>query len=221
MSAQSSNPNPDGGVLYAFTQPTPDFTLDFIEGGNRYECYYTDPQIQLDPPIYLAMYELGHLSGLNERPYQALTDDRSAREDDVFRNRLTFLERRIYKNTSTRGTYRGPAPVLLTVAFVIKDEHIEEFNRWYEEARDRAVGKSIFILTKLQEHTTDVSKVPGWCRTRRFVAVEANNLRQGGQVVEYDQIPEGHSEFIAIHYFDVDNGLEGPEFEYAQTRPWR
>ncbi|RSL90337.1 hypothetical protein CEP51_000814 [Fusarium floridanum] len=216
----SSNPNPDGGVLYAFTQPTPDFSdyhswyntehgplrvaLDFIEGGNRYECYYADPQIQLDPPIYLAMYELGRLSGLNERPYQALTDDRSTREDDVFRNRLTFLERRIYKNISTRGTYSGPAPVLLTVAFVIKDEHVDEFNRWYEE-----------------EHTTDVSKVPGWRRTRRFVAVEANSLRQGGQVVEYDQIPEGHSEFIAIHDFDAENGLEGPEFEYAQTRPWR
>ncbi|RMJ08512.1 hypothetical protein CDV36_011888 [Fusarium kuroshium] len=139
------------------------------------------------------MYELGRLSGLNERPYQALTDDRSAREDDVFRNRLTFLERRIYKNISTRGTYSGPAPVLLTVAFVIKEEQVDEFNRWYEE-----------------EHTTDVSKVPRWRKTRRFVAVEANNLRQ-----------DGHSEFIAIHDFDAENGLEGPVFEYSQTRPWR
>lgn len=40
---------------------------------------------------------------------------------------------------------------------------------------------------------------------------------------EYNPIPEGHSEFIAIHDFDEENGLEGPEseFEYAQTRPWR
>lgn len=147
----SANPNPDGGVLYAFTQPTADFkdyhswydtehgplrvALDFIDGGNRYECYYADPAIQLEPKIYLAMYELNRLSGLTERQYTILTDERSKREDDVFRNRLTMLERRIYKNLSTRGSYDGPAPVLLAVAFIIADEHANEFHKWYEEVR--------------------------------------------------------------------------------------
>lgn len=164
MSSTSSNPN--GGILHAFTQPTPEFkdyhswyntehgplrvALDFIEGGDRYECYYADPEAQITPPIYLAMYELSRLSGLDEKQYTVLTDERSKREDDVFKNRLTFLERRIYKNLSTRGTYTGPAPILLTVAFVLKDEHVDEFNRWYEEVSSTPIqAKYSFSLTHL------------------------------------------------------------------------
>ncbi|VUC32177.1 unnamed protein product [Clonostachys rosea] len=204
MPSPINNPNPEGGVLYAFTQPTPDFkdyhswyntehgplrvALDFISEGNRYENYYADPKIQLDPPIYLAMYELDCLSGLQERQYTNLTDYRSVREEDVFQNRLTFLERRIYKNLSTKGSYDGPPPILLTVAFVIKDEYADEFNDWYELSQDGA---------------------------------EQDAFWQWNPISLRKEVPKGYSEFIAIHDFDGKNGLDGPEFESAQSKPWR
>jgi polyribonucleotide nucleotidyltransferase len=43
----------------------------------------------------------------------------------------------------------------------------------------------------------------------------------GGDVVKYDQVQPGTTEYIAIHDFDAENGLEGPQFEEAQNKPWR
>jgi hypothetical protein len=150
MATSSADTKDERGVMHAYTQPTPDFKdyhewyntehgpsrvgCDFIETGNRYVCYYADPELPLDPPHYLALYDLSRLSGLNEQQYTRLTPERSAREDDVFKNgKLNFLERRIYKTLSSKGTYDGPAPILLTVVFVVEDSVAEEFNRWYEE----------------------------------------------------------------------------------------
>ena len=60
-----------------------------------------------------------------------------------------------------------------------------------------------------QEHTEDISKIPGWRRTRRF------------QLVEGDELRSGYTQLLAVHDFDKDNGLDGPEHEHAKSKPWR
>ena len=67
----------------------------------------------------------------------------------------------------------------------------------------------ILVLTLLQEHTEDISKIPGWRRTRRF------------ELVDGDGPAEGQTELLAVHDFDHENGLDGPEHQLAKSRPWR
>ncbi len=61
----------------------------------------------------------------------------------------------------------------------------------------------------MQEHIDDLTKIPGWRRSRRF------------QLVEADGMKEGYTELLAIHDYDADNGIGGPEHEFAKSRPWR
>jgi len=35
-----------------------------------------------------------------------------------------------------------------------------------------------------------------------------------------DQMP-GYIELLAVHDFDLKNGLEGPEHQQARSKPWR
>ena len=60
-----------------------------------------------------------------------------------------------------------------------------------------------------QEHTDDISKIPGWRRTRRF------------ELVDGDGPAEGHTELLAVHDFETENGLDGPEHQLAKSRQWR
>jgi 3-oxoadipate enol-lactonase len=61
----------------------------------------------------------------------------------------------------------------------------------------------------IQEHIEDISKIPGWIRSRRFRLASGD----GGQ--------KGIKELLALHEFERDNGLDGPEHQYAKSRPWR
>lgn len=60
-----------------------------------------------------------------------------------------------------------------------------------------------------QEHTADLSRIPGWRSTRRYRLVK-----------ESDQ-QDGYTELLAVHDFGAVNGLDGPEHMHAKTRPWR
>lgn len=61
----------------------------------------------------------------------------------------------------------------------------------------------------VQEHIDDISRIPGWIRSRRF------RLASG------DCWQKGVKELLALHEFERDNGLDGPEHQYAKSRPWR
>lgn len=61
----------------------------------------------------------------------------------------------------------------------------------------------------IQEHTEDISNIPGWIRSRRF------RLASG------DGVQKGVKDLLAIHEFEKDNGLGGPEHQYAKSRSWR
>jgi hypothetical protein len=53
-----------------------------------------------------------------------------------------------------------------------------------------------------EEHMDALMKVPGWRRTRRFVITG---------------LPEDDAECVALHDYDLENGLGGEEFKHATT----
>jgi hypothetical protein len=114
-------------------------TLDFIENGYRYKSQNNDAEQEKsrDIPLWLATYDLNRVSGLEEPRYTHLRDKRSERENDVIDNRLNVLDRRMYKSLVSLGDKGGkPAPIIMCVRFVVKDEHVEEMNRWYDEVSE-------------------------------------------------------------------------------------
>ena len=101
--------------------------LDFFRTGYRYKS------IGVEPPQYVAVYEMSRIGGLQEPEYTILREQRSEYESDLIENKLICLDRKIYKDVSTRGASKGPAPLMMAVAFVVKDEHVPELHKWYEE----------------------------------------------------------------------------------------
>ena len=132
------------GLFYILSQPKPGhedayhewynsehgplrLTTDFVLNGYRYRS------LDLDPPVFLATYDASRINGFDETQYTKLRENRSARENDVLDNKLSLLDRRFFKSLSTRGTSSGHAPIIMVVIFVVKDEHVEEMHRWYQE----------------------------------------------------------------------------------------
>jgi hypothetical protein len=102
--------------------------LDFFHNGYRYRC------LKPDPSIFLATYDLLGTSGLDEEQYGRIREDSSARESHMFDERLDLLDRRVYTHVSSLGKADGPAPVIMVVAFVLKNDLV----RWYEDVNDEA-----------------------------------------------------------------------------------
>nr|OQO29968.1 hypothetical protein B0A51_02559 [Rachicladosporium sp. CCFEE 5018] len=145
-------------------------------------------------PGWSAVYDVTDLSNLNKRIYSRMREERSKREKQVM-GTFTSLDRKIYSQTSTRQKtgYSGPAPVQVAVTAVLKDEDLTDFDGWYEE-----------------EHNSMLAKVPGWLRTRRFRLV-APGLK--------GMPPTGQTETLAVHDFEAENGLGGPEDDAAKATP--
>ncbi|TKA83563.1 hypothetical protein B0A55_00509 [Friedmanniomyces simplex] len=162
--------------------------LPFISTGDRYKA--ADDQT----PGWSAVYDVSDLSWLNKRIYTRLREERSQQEKKVM-STFDSLDRKIYSTVSTRGDFKGPAPLQLAVSMRVKEADADDFNEWYEE-----------------EHTSMLSKVPGWLRTRRF------KLKVGGLMGMPEQ---GQVEYLAVHDYEKQNGLGGPEHEAARSTPWR
>jgi hypothetical protein len=102
--------------------------LDNFSTGFRYRSR------DLELPVWLACYDLKRVSALTECQYTILREKRSEREDHVLK-RMKFMDRRIYTDFSSRGVDRSPAPVLLVVKMYVRNEWVDEVDRWYEEVR--------------------------------------------------------------------------------------
>ena len=140
------------------------------------------------------MYDVSDLSWLDKRIYTRLREERSQREQKVM-STFESLDRKIYSLYSERGNNPRPAPVQLAVSMRVKESDLEDFDNWYE-----------------QEHTDMLSKIPGWLRSRRFRMVV------GG--IE-GMPPSGIRECLAVHDFEKENGMGGPEHSAARDTPWR
>ncbi len=134
------------GFFYVQSQPKPELppeefdnwyntehgparlNLDFFPNGYRYKSR------DLDPPVWLACYDLKKISGLAEPQYTVLREKRSSRETQIL-SRMKYMDRRIYSLFSSKGKDKSPAAVLLAVTMYVRDERVDEVDRWYEEVR--------------------------------------------------------------------------------------
>jgi hypothetical protein len=101
--------------------------LDFVLNGYRYRC--VDP----DPELFLAVYDLSDVDGLGRNEYTRIREEPSRREKVIFEEKMLHLDRRVYKAVSLLGNADGPAPVMMVVAFVVKETLLNDVHRWYEE----------------------------------------------------------------------------------------
>jgi pimeloyl-ACP methyl ester carboxylesterase len=165
--------------------------LPFITSGDRYKA------IDGQKPEWSAIYDVSDLSMLEKRIYTRLREERSAREKRVMGS-FESLDRKIYslfsEHSKTPG-YSGPAAVNTWVSMIVKEEDLEAFDKWYEE-----------------EHVAMLSQIPGWLRTRRF------RMLVGGIK---GMPPTGQVECLAVHDFEENNGLNGPEHQAAANTPWQ
>ena len=156
-------------------------------------------------PSYIALYDLTSPDAVSQPPYASLADTRSAREKDILA-RLALLDRRTYAAvpvaTPPCPGYdpAKPGPVLSFFAADVPDEHVPEFDRWYEE-----------------EHVPLFANIPGWVRTTRFV------LRDAGASGSDESLrPEGGrpQRFLALHEWTSERVLEDDAFKAAIATPW-
>ncbi|KAM0714833.1 hypothetical protein Q7P37_009297 [Cladosporium fusiforme] len=147
-------------------------------------------------PGWSAVYDVSDLSMLDKRIYTRLREERSAREKRVMGS-FESLDRKIYSLFSERAKpgYSGPAPVQVANSMVVNEADLDAFDQWYDE-----------------EHVGMLAKIPGWLRTRRF------RMLVGGIK---GMPPQGQVECLAVHDFEAQNGLNGPEHMAATNTPWR
>lgn len=153
-------------------------TLDFIKTGERYrslkqtEVGAVAPDQDAGDAVYLASYDVTRLTGFEEPQYKKLRANRSVREQDVLDNKIEWLDRRFYKNLNERtrngeekGRYISSAPLIMSVRFVVRDEDVEEMNRWYEEVSSAGLG---------------LNSLTDWCRN----IPRTSRIFPAGSVVE-------------------------------------
>ncbi len=105
--------------------------LEFFLVGYRYRSR------DLDPPLWLATYDVTALSCLDDPRYRILREQRSPREQILLTEEMDYLDRRIYQTLSVRGRSDGPAPVIMAVTFVVKQELAQELHAWYQQVRPK------------------------------------------------------------------------------------
>jgi len=152
-------------------------------------------------PSWLAIYDLNSPSVAFSEPYKALAAKASDRERRLI-PQLATLNRRIYESYSVKVNPQNPPNVLpgnfiTVITMLVKPELEEEFNRWYEE-----------------EHMSDLGKVPGWYRGRRYKLISSVELANLGN----NEKPTHN--YLAIHEWANDTYPDTPEFAATLTNPW-
>lgn len=173
--------------------------LSFCQNGFRYRATDLDGPGKGKHP-WMAIYDLDEVEALNGEEYMKLRGApvQSQRERDL--RPTVDIDRRAFDLVSDRqskdfkkleGVSQATAGnVMVSVSLSLKP------------------GKKGEELDKWynEEHIDMLMKVPGWLRTRRFVSSSIDNK---------DEV-----EYLALHEYAPQNGLEGKEFEAATSTPW-
>ncbi|KXN85717.1 hypothetical protein AN958_10900 [Leucoagaricus sp. SymC.cos] len=204
--------NKPGGLLFVFGQCEPavsiqDFndwydgehaparlTVPGITSAVRYKS--TDEQ----KPDWLAIYDLASPETLKSDAYLALRDKASDNEKAIV-PRLPVLQRRAYSliNEVVKPDLPPdtlPGKHLLVVLWSVPKELDAELHEWYDK-----------------EHTSDIAKVPGWLRARRYKLVDGTDIAGKGPSME-------GFDYLVLHEWDRDGYLKAPEFIEACKTPW-
>lgn len=98
--------------------------------------------------------------------------------------------------SASASSARGP--VILSVMMRVHDgADAIELDRWYEE-----------------EHVGLLARIPGWKRTTRWLRIAAHGGAWKGE--SDDEI-----ELLALHEFEAQNELDGPEHLASKSTKWR
>jgi len=111
---------------------------------------------------------------------------------------------RVNHNASaSASSVRGP--VILSVMMRVRDgADALELDQWYEE-----------------EHVGLLSKIRGWKRTTRWIRIAADGSAWTTDEVENEDENENEIELLALHEFEAENGLGGPEHLASKSTEWR
>ncbi len=222
-----SGPSPATGLLFVYTERGAAIPED------EFEDWYNNEHIPLrmnlrgpagplflactrwtaadaKSPHHLALYTLSSPSAVLEPPYVALATSRSAHELSVLA-RLEFLDRRIYTPLppvaapgvpeSRHGAY------VSVVELTIRDDPAAEaaLNAWYDG-----------------EHVPMLARVPGWVRTRRFVAHSVLSVQGTSVVSDTGAMPRtAPGKYLAIHEWESLDAFETEEFRAATSTEGR
>jgi pimeloyl-ACP methyl ester carboxylesterase len=153
-------------------------------------------------PEWLAWYDVPDMQTMITQPYIGLRQPpvQSQRERDTMKQ--IKVDRKFFdfvyeakadgfKVLENVENEREPN-VLVAVSQDLYEGKEEEYERWYKE-----------------EHIPMLAKVPGWRRSRMFVT---------SSVEDKDK---SQFEYVALHEYAPENGLDGPEFQAAVSTPWR
>lgn len=210
---------PTSGILFVTMQPDPALPasqfhdwynnehgptrlrLPFVANGFRYRACDPPYAKTEEGPEWMAIYDITDMDALMQTPYLRLRERpaRSQREIDtmaqikVVRKLYDFVESReseAFKPLDTVGNEQG-GNVMLAV-----------FLHLYPGADRKAELDKWYR----QEHIQMLSKVPGWLRTRRYVTSSVDS--------------RSPVEYLALHEYSPDNGLDGPAFKASNTTEW-
>lgn len=179
----------------------------FFKNGFRYRATDLGNAATKDAPEWLAWYDVTDMREMVKQPYIGLRlpPIQSQRERDTMKqitvNRKFYDF--VYESASPEfkvleeAKHEGEGNVLVSV---MQDLYgggkvggkAEELQKWYEE-----------------EHIPMLAKIPGWLRTRLFVTAGI------------EEKPQEQWEYVALHEYKPQNGLDGPEYQAAISTPWR
>jgi pimeloyl-ACP methyl ester carboxylesterase len=209
------------GILYVTMQPKPSLTddqfndwynsehgptrlrLPFITNGFRYQAsdLSSSSPASETKPEWMAVYDITDMAELTKDAYLRLRDPpvKSQRESDtmakikVDRKVYDFIESRESKEFKKLEEVEneGKGNVMIAVSL---------------DLHPGADKKAELDKWYREEHVDMLSKVPGWLRTRRFVTSSID--------------PKASVEYLALHEYAPNNGLNGPEFKAATTTKW-
>lgn len=220
MSSENASPQP--GMLYVTIKPQLSLPLDqfhdwynnehgpmrlrfpFFKNGFRYRATDLNNPATKDAPEWLAWYDVTEMAEMVKEPYTALRQPpiQSQRERDTMKQ--TTVNRKFYDFVYEKkgGDFKelekveneGEKNVLVSVFQDLYpgEGKKEELQKWYEE-----------------EHIPMLAKIQGWRRTRLFVTARI------------EEKPEGSWEYVALHEYAPENGLDGPAYQAAISTPWR
>ncbi|KAM5546307.1 hypothetical protein V8D89_000433 [Ganoderma adspersum] len=137
-------------------------------------------------------------TSVDDIPYASFTD-----RDRSILGRLALVERRTYilhepvhpPKAGASYSAGAPGPFISSVTMDIPDEHVADFDRWYDE-----------------EHIPLMAKIPGWVRTRRFVFADTTVL---GTEAESLSPVGGPHKFLTLHEWESPTALATEEYKAA------
>lgn len=179
--------------------------LPFVENGFRYRA--TDLSgsggASKDMPEWMAVYDITDMHEMKREPYLRLRRDdvKSAREKATMSQ--IAIDRQLYDFfESDQADGHVPLDDLSR-----KDEDTAGSVLLVVSVTLHAGKEEEFNKWHREEHVPMLSKVPGWLRTRRFVTSSVE--------------PKDVTEYLSLHEYAPQNGLDGPEFKAAVSSPWR